>query len=200
MESIYKKIESEIKKMPKNHVFIIRDLEGYGTYETVRKDLQRLESAGMIRRILNGIYCKRSVSKLTGEEVPADIYEVVKAIARKNNWTILPYGLACINMLGLSTQVPADYVFVSDGPNKEYMIGNIPVYFQHGNPKDIRDMSYKTGVIVQGIKEMGRDNISDDVLVKIGNRLTLVEKQNITSECNHVTRWIYEYIKRLGRL
>lgn len=200
MESTYTKVENEIQNMPANHVFIIRDLDHCGSYEAVRKDLQRLESTQMVSRILNGIYYKPSISKLTGEIVPSNIYEVVKVIGKKNGWTILPSGLACINMLGLSTQVPANYSFISDGPNKNYVIDGFDVKLKHGNPKDIRNLSYKTGIIVQGIKQIGKDDMNDKLLFKIASQFTEDEVTNMVDECKGTTIWIYEYVKKMAEM
>ena len=69
--------------------------------------LAKLAKAKTIMRVMRGVYCIPSYSKLLGESVPAGVGEIAKAIARKFGWTIMPDDEAAVNGLGLSTQIPA---------------------------------------------------------------------------------------------
>ena len=99
-------------------VFITSDLADVAAVPAINMALSRMAAAGELRRIMRGVYEKPRFSKLLGEPIAPDIERVADAIARNYGWTIAPAGETAMNLLGLSTQVPAAWEFVSDGPYK----------------------------------------------------------------------------------
>ncbi|BDQ48822.1 hypothetical protein EfsSVR2281_06330 [Enterococcus faecalis] len=98
------------------------------------------------------------------------------AIARKYNWNIAPYNSTALNLLGLSTQVPTHYKYISSGRYKEYKIGDTILEFKKVNPGEIANMSLKTATVIQAIKSLGKESINDQVIQKIRENLTEKEK------------------------
>ncbi|SEI95957.1 hypothetical protein SAMN05660742_10277 [Propionispira arboris] len=123
--------------------------------------------------------------------------QIAQAIARNYNWTIIPSGQIVLNQLGLSTQVAANWIFISDGPYKSYQIGNIEIQFKHSSNKNITGMSYKTAMIVQALKELGEMYIQDNVISKLKNFLTSEEKERLYKETLKTTIWMRPIIKSI---
>ena len=122
---------------------------------------------------------------------------IAKALARNYGWTIVPCGDTALNMLGLSTQVPAVWLYVSDGTYKEYTYDNTTIKFKRTTNKEISKLSYKTALIVQALKALGKDNIDDTIINKLNNDLTDEEKATALLEAKAATSWVYEYIKQI---
>ncbi len=112
-------------------------------------------------------------------------------------WTIVPCGDTALNLLGLSTQVAASWIYVSDGPYKEYTYGNVTLNFKRTTNKEISKLSYKTALVVQALKALGKENIDDAILEKLKITLTNTEKKAMLTEAKAATSWIYEYIKQI---
>ena len=102
-----KQIQEQIKAAAEGTIFISSDFADIADTETIRRNLNRLTQAGMLRRILKGVYEKPKYSKLLDEYVAADPEAVANALARSYHWTIAPCGNTALNLLGLSTQVTA---------------------------------------------------------------------------------------------
>ncbi|MGI6085648.1 MAG: DUF6088 family protein [Acetivibrionales bacterium] len=82
---------------------------------------------------------------------------MAKAIARNYGWTIVPCGDTALNMLGLSTQVPAVWLYISDGPYKTYKADGMPLKFKHtDNKNEIINISYKTALCCSGVESVGQ--------------------------------------------
>ena len=111
--------------------FSPRDFLDLGGRPTVDSGLHRLEKRGEIRRVIRGIYDYPRFSKLLDQNLSPDIDQVARALARKFRWRIQPSGATALNFLGLSTQVPARAVYLSDGPDRLYQIGNTALAFEH---------------------------------------------------------------------
>jgi membrane-associated PAP2 superfamily phosphatase len=101
-------------------------------------------------------------------------------------------------MLGLSTQVPAVWLYISDGPYKTYKADGMTLKFKHtDNKNEIINISYKTALIVQALKALGKNNITNRELRSISKLLTENEKAQILIEAKRVTAWVYELIRKI---
>ena len=180
-------------------VFVAADFADITDKKTASVGLSRLESEGVIRRILRGVYDKPAYNRFLGEFVAPIPDKVAHPIARNFGWTIVPCGDTALNLLGLSTQVPAVWVYVSDGTYKEYSYDNTTIQFKRTTNKEVSKLSYKTALVIQALKALGKDNIDEMVISRLQKILTAEEKKAMVSEAKAVTSWIYEYLKQICR-
>lgn len=180
-------------------VFVAADFADITDKKTASVGLSRLETEGVIRRILRGVYDKPAYNRFLGEFVAPIPDKVAHAIARNFGWTIVPCGDTALNLLGLSTQVPAVWVYVSDGTYKEYLYDNTTIQFKRTTNKEVSKLSYKTALVIQALKALGKDNIDEMVISRLQKKLTAEEKKAMVSEAKAVTSWIYEYLKQICR-
>ena len=85
------------------------------------------------------------------EYVPANPERVAYAIARGFHWTIAPCGDVALNKLGLSTQVPVVWSYISDGPYRKFSWDNITLSFKHRANREISFMSETTSLVVEAV-------------------------------------------------
>ncbi len=195
--SNHEQIETEILKMSDGSVFVVSDFIDSASYDNIRQIFSRLENEGKIRRILPGIYDKPLYSSILKQNVSPNINAVAEAIARKNNWSIIPGGNVALNLLGISTQVPAKWEYLSSGDTKNYQIGNTSISFTHRADKELNRMSTKTALVIQAIKALGEESISNEIIAKFAGKLSDIEKTRLLTEAKPTTAWIYEIIKRI---
>jgi hypothetical protein len=191
------KIRGRIEKAEEGTIFINSDFSDIAKAEIVRRNLNRLASDGIIRRVLNGLFEKPRYSEKLKEYVVTDPEAVAMALARRYRWTIAPCGNTALNHLGLSTQVPAVWSYISDGPYKTYEWGKTKIVFKSRTNREISRMSYMTVLLVQGLKTLGKENINENTIDYLSKRLSDEEKADALKEALEVTDWIYEIIKRL---
>ena len=180
-------------------VFVAADFADITDKTIINVVLTRLESEGIIRRVLRGVYDKPEYNEFLKEYVAPIPDNVANALARNYGWTIVPCGDTALNLLGLSTQVPAIWVYVSDGTYKEYTYGNTTIQFKRTTNKEVSKLSYKTALIIQALKALGKDKIDDTVLDRLRKLLTAEEKRTMLMEAKTATAWIYEYIRQICR-
>jgi hypothetical protein len=180
-------------------VYVAVDFVDISDKTSVNAYLARLVDEGLIRRVLRGVYDKPEYNDFLEEYVAPSPDKVANALARNFGWTIVPCGDTALNLLGLSTQVPAAWVYVSDGTYKEYTYDNTTIQFKRTTNKEVSKLSYKTALTVQALKALGKDKIDDTVINRLGKLLTAEEKQTMLEEAKAATSWIYEYIKQICR-
>ena len=197
MNSYLDQIKNRINDFDSRKVFINNDFLDIAGNETVRRTLNQLVSENKITRVINGFYYNPRYSELIEEYEAVSIHELALAIARKYNWNIAPYNSTALNLLGLSTQVPTHYKYISSGRYKEYKIGDTVLEFKKVNPGEIANMSLKTATVIQAIKSLGKENINAQVIQKIRENLSEKERIDLMNESKSVPAWIYEVIREI---
>ena len=187
-------IRGNIERAEAGSVFVSTDFTDITDKKTVNMGLIRLADEGLIKKILFGVYYKPEFSELLGETVAPSPNKVAHALARNFGWTIVPCGDTALNLLGLSTQVPSQWVYVSDGAYKEYSFDNTVIKFKRTTNKEISKLSYKTALTIQALKALGKDNVSEQVISRLKKILTDEEKEKMLAESKSATSWVLELV------
>lgn len=188
-------IRGNIERAEAGSVFVSTDFTDITDKKTVNMGLIRLADEGLIKKILFGVYYKPEFSELLGETVAPSPNKVAHALARNFGWTIAPCGDTALNLLGLSTQVSSQWVYVSDGAYKEYSFDNTVIKFKRTTNKEISKLSYKTALTIQALKALGKDNVSEQIICRLKKALSEEDKEKMLTEAKSATSWVYEYIK-----
>ena len=190
-------IIDRIDEAAEGAVFVSSDFADIANTDTIRRTLNRLTKKGTIRRIIEGIFEKPKYSHLLEENVAADPDSVAKAIARNYHWTIAPSGLNALNLLGLSTQVPSVWTYVSDGPYRNYQWGKTQLKFKNRTNKEITGLSSTTTLVVQALKTLGKEGLTPEIIEKLRNRLSESDKKALLKEASESTDWVYDVIRQI---
>lgn len=194
---IYTEIKKRIAMAEEGTVFVTSDFTDIATTTTIRKCLGRQVEEKCIRRILDGVYEKPIYSNFLKEYMPANPETVAYAIARNFRWTIAPCGDVALNKLGLSTQVPAVWSYISDGPYRKFSWNNITISFKHRANREISFMSESTTLVVEALKTLGKERVDDSIISNLKNRLPEAEKGKLLEEATGVSEWIYAVIRKV---
>jgi hypothetical protein len=196
-QTITDKLVARIYGNGRGWVFSPKDFADLGSRKAIDMALLRLTERSTIRRVSRGIYDYPRYSDLLKQEMGPDIHQIAMALARKFGWRIQPSGPAALNLIGISTQVPSQYIFQSDGPDRKYQIGTIDLQFKHGSLKEAGFKNQASGVIVQAIKSLGEDQINAEVIRAIRNWLPEAARSKIRKDTKRVTGWVYAAIEKI---
>ncbi len=141
-----------------------------------------------------GIYDYPGYSKMLDKTLSPDMDQVARAFARKFNWRLEVAGETALNLLGLSTQLPANYVYLSDGPSRRYNILGQTLEFKKSALKNIGFKYRESMLIVQALKTLGKDHVSPDIKAKIRRCLLPGQCIKVLRDIKSATGWIYEVI------
>jgi hypothetical protein len=198
MESINKKIE-DIMTSNTGEIFSINDFYGLGTKNTIKSVLYRLNEEDKITRLIDGLYTKPKYSEILKEYSYPDANALAEKIADKFSWTISPTGDTALNYTGLSTQVPNEYIYISDGPYRQYDYRNKKILFKHTSNRNITSYSKELSILVQAIRALGKDGIGEEELKKLA-----VFAQNIKEDLKRDTLklpfWIQEILEKIQEI
>ena len=178
-----------IKKDVKGSLFFTNDFIVYANSKAVSKALERLVVKGELKRVARGIYTRPKVSELVGELMPTT-EEIAKAIAKRDKARIIPTGDYALNAIGLSTQVPMNAVFLTDGAARKISIGNRTIVFKKTAPKNLAAIGKISGLAIQALKEIGKDKLEEWEQNKIIDLLKKEEKTILQHDILLAPEWI----------
>ena len=196
MQSIHLHVLDKIHKLERGSIFFPEDFASIGNSESVRQALSRICKNGTIIRLSKGVYLYQVIDEELGIFYPS-VERIGKAISKRDKSRIVPTGALALNRLGLSTQVPVNVIFLTDGITRKINIGKQTVTFKHTNPKSLSFRGKITPLAVAALKEIGKDNILPDELLKIKKALQSEPTEIVLSDAYLAPRWITDIILSL---
>lgn len=188
-------IRGRIDQAEKGTLFFSNSFSEYDD-EYVGKVLSDLVKQGAIYRLSRGVYLKATMTKF-GLVYPTT-EEIAKAIAERDNAEVLPTGSAALNILGLSTQVPMNPVFLTSGSARKIRCGNKTITFKYGVPKNFAVKGQMMRLLVQAMKAIGEQNITKEELDGISEILRKYpEKETIKHDLTVMPQWIKNTIQQI---
>ena len=190
------KIEKKIKRLKQGAIVFTEDFQEYGSPGAVKVALHRINKKGILVSLAIGIYAKPKFSKLLNKEVLPGAEEIAKAIAKRDKAKIIPTGVFALNALGLSTQLPLKLVYLTDGSPRKIKIGNQTIYFKKTTPKNLALKGNISKLVVQALKEIGKNIATTQELKKIQNLLLKEDKQDLKHDIAIAPQWIAELMAK----
>jgi len=190
-------LDKRLSQIAAGTPIVASDFSDIANVRTIRELLNIRIRNGTMRRIMPGVFAIPRISKLLNTEVPVSPEALAKAIARNHNWTIAPSEQTALNALGLSTQVPATWKYISNRPYKIDNSDDDTIQFKHTTNKNISSMSPTSSLIVQALKALGKEGITSDTLVKIAKRLTNEDAKRLIDDTSRTTAWIRDAIREI---
>jgi hypothetical protein len=188
--SITDKIRQRITKGKTGKIFFAKDFSDIGNDDLVNKALFRLERNKTLIRLSHGIYLYPVIDRELGVMYPAP-ETIAKAIAKRDNARILPTGNHAMNLLGLSTQVPMNVVYLTDGSPRKVSIGKRRITFKKTSPRNFEYRGKIIPLMVAALKTIGKDNVGAEYIACLEKALAQSEeKQVLLSDVNRAPAWI----------
>ena len=171
MASVEENILTTIKAKGRGCIFFPSDFTSYGEVKAVGKSLERLTAKGDIIRLARGIYTYPEIDTVLGLGVlMPSIEQIAETIARRDKARIVPTGIYALNRLGISTQVPMNIVYLTDGAPRKVSLGNgRSIQFKYTTPKNLSFTNPLAMLVTFALKEIGKDNVTDDIAKQIKN-------------------------------
>lgn len=189
MQSTDDKVITKIKKAKKGSLFFTEDFLAFGTSKTIAKALERLVEKQEINRVARGVYTRLQTDPILGVINPST-EAIAKAIAKRDKARIIPTGSTALNVLGLSTQVPMNVVYLTDGAARKITIGKRKIVFKKTTPKNLSTIGKISGLVIQAAKEIGKNKLNDHEKEIIIQQLKKEESYRLEHDIKLAPEWI----------
>jgi len=200
MENTSNQIKSKIKNSKRGKLFFPDDFAALGTPDAIRLALGKLHKSGLIMRVAHGIYYfPKKDMKYGNTPIPPTIDEIAYGIAKRDKIRIVPTGSYALNTLGLSTQVQANVVFITDGAPRRIAVGKgRGILFKHTS--EARSLAYKSRLlmlIVSALREIGEGKTTPQQLEIIKSHLSNITQKELNTDIQLMPLWVRKLLLSL---
>ena len=196
MKSFISKVIDRINAKHRGWVFTPRDFYDLGSRDAVAQALYRLDKMGKIRHLAWGLYDYPVIHPKLGMLSP-DPDKIALALAAKTNSKIQLPGSRAANILGISEQVPAQAIYRTDGPTRIVEIKKQKITLIHSSARAMLGAGKVAGIVLQALRYLGKENIDDNDIKKLGNTITKRDKSDLHKLIPKMQAWMRPILLRI---
>jgi hypothetical protein len=198
MNTIQDAVLDRIRKQGRGKVFIPKDFLDLGSRDAADQSLSRLVKSGDILRLGRGLYHYPQMNERLGIPLGPDLDEIASALARQTGSRVVPSGAVAANRLGLSTQVPAKPVYLTDGRTRQVRIGSTTIQLRHAAPKELPVGSRTSAMVFQALRHLGQAAVDDQAVARLRRALSPTQRQELLQDARYTTDWIAAVVRQIA--
>lgn len=195
-QAIQNKVVSRIYGKLRGWVFTPNHFLDLGSRSAVGNSLSQLTAAGTIRRLAFGLYDYPQKHPKLGLLSPKPD-TVAQAISEKDDTRLQPSGAYAVNLLGLSQQVPAKIVYLTDGADKNVTVGNQQIQLRRTTPKNMATAGRPSGLVIQALRYLKKDGVTDDHIATLKRTLPDADRERLWKDRIYAPAWMHPLFKKL---
>ena len=196
-QAVDSKIVAAIRKRGRGVVFVPVDFLEFGSREAIDVALHRLAKQGVIRRLARGLYDFPREHPVLGTLSPS-AEAVARALAGRDRTRLQPAGACAANMLGLTEQVPARLVFLTDGPARTVKIGSMTIQLRRTTPKQMESAGRLIGLLIQAFRELGQEHVTPERREHLKRTLPVEKRRELIKDLRLAPTWMHPIIRELA--
>src|SRR5579864_3643002 len=196
-QSIDSRLLATIHGRGRGSVFVPADFLDLGSREAIDIALHRLARKGTIRRLARGVYDFPKEHPVLGLLAPsADA--VAHALAGRDRTRLQPAGAYAANILGLSEQVPAKAVFLTDGPSRTVRIGPTTIQLRRTTAKNMATAGRLSGLLIQALRELGKEHVTPAKVEHLKRTLPADKRRELIKDLRLAPAWMHPIFRQLA--
>jgi hypothetical protein len=196
-QSIDSRILAAIHGRGRGSVFVSADFLGLGSREAVDIALHRLARKGTIRRLARGVYDFPKEHPVLGSLQPS-AEAVARVLAGRDRTRLQPAGAYAANALGLSEQVPAKAVFLTDGPSRTVKIGPMTIQLRRTTAKNMAAAGRLSGLLIQALRELGKEHVTPERLAHLKRTVPAAKRRELIKDIRLAPAWMHQIFRELA--
>jgi hypothetical protein len=198
LHSIDTRIAQRVQRSAGGTVFTPASFTALGSRAAIDKALQRLAVEGGLRRLSRGLYDKPRHDELLGTLWPS-VDTVVRALVGKHKLRVQPAGVYAANLLGLSEQVPAKVVLLTDGVSRTVRAGPMRIALKRTSPRNMAAANRLSGLVIQAFKSLGREHITPQRLAHLRKTVPASERARLLKDLDLAPGWMRPMLRELAK-
>jgi hypothetical protein len=179
-------------------VFTPASFTALGSRAAIDKALQRLVAGGGLRRLSRGLFDKPRHDELLGTLWPS-VDAVVHALVGKHKLRVQPAGVYAANLLGLSEQVPAKVVLLTDGVSRTVRAGPMRIALKRTSPRNMAAANRLSGLVIQAFKSLGREHITPQRLAHLRKTVPGPERARLLKDLDLAPGWMRPMLREVAQ-
>jgi hypothetical protein len=196
-ESIDSRILSRVRRRGPGAVFVPSDFLDLGSREAVDLALHRFVKKGTFRRLARGVYDYPQKHPVLGLLSPS-AETIARAVAGRDQARLQPAGAYAANALGLTEQVPAKAIFLTDGPSRTVKIGSMTIQLRRTTPRNMAAAGRLSGLLLQALRELGKEHVTAARIKHLKRTLPAAKRRQLLKDIKLAPAWMHPIFRELA--
>ena len=196
-QSTEKSILDRIRGHGRGWVFTPRHFLDLASRPAITSALRRQTEAATIRQLGRGLYDYPKHHPTLGVLSPTP-EALAEAMAGRDRVRLQPSGAYAASLLGLSEQIPAKVVFLTDGPSRVIRVGPTTLQLRHTTPRNMAAAGRPSGLVIQALRHLGPEHVTSDRLAKLRGVLQPDERRALLKDLPLAPEWMHGPLKELA--
>src|SRR4051794_6793488 len=172
------------------------DFLGHGSRASVDQALSRLGKQGPLPRLARRVYSYPKMSPRLGALTPPpDV--IATALVNSRDGRIQVSGARAANELGLTTQVPAKAVYLTDGPSRMVKVGRQEIRLKHVPSTRLVGAGTKAGMVLEALRHLGPD-VDPRTIKRLGAQLSQRDKRTLDQNLRAVSARVRSIVEQIA--
>lgn len=198
-QSIEKALLDRVHGHGRGWVFTPSHFLDLSTRRAIASALKRQTDAGHFRQLARGLYDYPKRHPKLGILTPTPD-QVAKALVGRDQVRLQPSGAYAANLLGLSNQVPAKIVFLTDGTSRLVRVGSITVQLRRTTPRNVAAAGRLSGLIIQAFRHLGPKHITPERIAHLRRTLPAADRRSLIKDIKLSPAWMHEFLRELAEV
>ena len=186
-----------IKTRKRGWVFTPDSFSDLGTRRAIDLALMRHRDSGLVRQLARGLYDYPKVDPQLGPLQPSTD-DIALALAGRDAARLQPSGAYAANLLGLSTQVPMNMVYLTDGRTRTVRVGNRQIHLKRTTPRHMATAGKVSGLVIQALRHLGKKNVDSEIVKRLNHRLDDGGRKQLMKDIRYAPAWIGDIFRTLA--
>lgn len=196
-QSVEKKITSRIYGRGRGCVVTPNDFLDLGSRQAVDLALHRLMASSTIKRLSRGLYYFPKTHSVLGELYPT-VEAVTRAIIARDHVKLQPFGAYAANLLGLSEQVPAKVVFLTDGSARKVKLGKLVIELRPSTSRQMATAGRTSGLVMSALRYLGKQHITEERIAQLRKVLSLEDRKRLIRDLPYAPAWMHRALRAVA--
>lgn len=196
-QSAEKSILDRIRGHGRGWVFTPRHFMDLASRPAITSALRRQTAAGTLRQLVRGLYDYPRQHPALGALVPTP-EAVATAMAGRDRVRLQPSGAYAANLLGLSEQVPAKVVFLTDGPSRVVQVGPTTLQLRHTTPRNMAAAGRPSGLVIQAFRHLGPEHVTPERIARLRRTLPADDRRALLRDLTLAPEWMHRQLRELA--
>ena len=190
MQPIDTTIKHRIFGSGRGSLFTPTDFLDLGGRQAVDKALSRLAARGTLRRLARGLYDYPKMHPVLGPLLPTP-EAVAEALVQRDAVRLQPAGAYAANLLGLSDQVPAKIVFLTDGPSRTVKVGSMEITLRRTTPRNVATAGRLSGLLIQAFRHLGQASVTPERIKHLHRTIPRARREELLRDLRYAPEWMH---------
>ena len=89
-------------------------------------------------------------------------------------------------------------VYLTDGRSKTVQVGKRQIQLRQTTPKNMATAGKISGMVIQALKHIGKDQVDNDLIAKLNERLDDKARKQLLKDIRSAPAWIADIFRKLA--